>query len=153
MGPQCSTPPFARLLAMLANLAARKNAPAGTAERLLKYVDAGIAAADKDDLRWQAVKYQLLVALDRPKDLEQALREWIAADGPVNRWRLSLGYLLAEQGKLAEAIELFEAVAAADELGPAEYRTLADWYMAVEPPRRLRACDDRRLQDDRRNGG
>jgi predicted Zn-dependent protease len=121
----------ARLLTMLANLAARKNAPAGSAERLLKYVDAGIAASDKDDLRWRTVKYQLLVALDRPKELEQALREWIAAEGPLNRWRLTLGYLLAEQGKLGEAIALFEAVAATDELGPAEYRTLADWQMAV----------------------
>ena len=98
---------------------------------MLKYVDAGIAAAEWDDLRWQSIKYQLLVALDRPKDLEQVLRAWAAADGPVNRWRLALGYLLAEQGKLAQAITLFEAVAAADELGPAEHRALADWYMAV----------------------
>jgi Flp pilus assembly protein TadD len=121
----------ARYLTMLANLAARKGAAPQLADRLLKYVDAGIAAADKDDLTWQSVKYQLLVAIDRPKELEQALREWAAADGPVNRWRLALGYLLAEQGKLPEAITLFEAVAATDELGPAEYRTLADWYMVV----------------------
>ena len=120
-----------RFLTMLANLAARKNAPAQTPERLLKYVDAGIATADKDDVSWQTVKYQLLVALDRPQELERVLREWSAADGPVNRWRLLLGYLLAEQGKLAEAITLFEVVAATDELGPAEYRTLTDWYMAV----------------------
>ena len=120
-----------RMLTMLASIATRKAAPAATAERLLKYVDAGIAQSDKDDLGWKLAKYQLLVALDRPKDLEAALREWIAADGPVNRWRLTLGYLLAEQGKLTEAIDLFQAVRAADELGPAEHRTLADWYMAV----------------------
>jgi hypothetical protein len=59
------------------------------------------------------------------------MREWVRAEGPINQWRLSLGYLLAEQGKLDEAVKLFEAVAAADELGPREYRTLADWYMAV----------------------
>ena len=64
----------ARFLTTLVNLAARKMRRAGMAERLLKYVDAGIAAADKDDLSWQAVKYQLLVALDRPKALERALR-------------------------------------------------------------------------------
>jgi tetratricopeptide (TPR) repeat protein len=120
-----------RSVMMLANLAARKNAPPQAAERLLKYIDAGIAMAEKDDLSWQTMKYQLLVALDRPQELERALREWIAADGPVNRWRLSLGYLLAEQGKLAEAITMFETVAATDELGPADYQTLADWYMAV----------------------
>ena len=49
---RCSIKLFrSRFLTTLANLAARKTAPAGTAERLLKYVDAGIAAADKDDLQ------------------------------------------------------------------------------------------------------
>jgi Flp pilus assembly protein TadD len=37
---------------------------------------------------------------------------------------------LAEQGKLAEAIREFEAVEAADELDPAAYRTLSNWYLA-----------------------
>lgn len=122
----------ARHLTTLVNLAARKAAPAGTAERLLQRLDARIAAADKDDLSGQLDKYLLLVALDRPKELEQALRAWVKADGPVNRWRLALGYLLAEQGKLAEAIALFEQVRKADELGPLEYRTLAAWYLVMD---------------------
>jgi tetratricopeptide (TPR) repeat protein len=88
-------------------------------------------AMDKEDSRGRLLKYELLVALDRPKALEEALRTWIAGDGPENRWRIALGYLLAEQGKLPEAIKLFQAVAAADELGPAEYRAMADWHMAV----------------------
>jgi hypothetical protein len=120
-----------RMLVMLANFAARKGAAPQTAERLLAYVEARMAQAGVDGLRWKAIKYQLLVALDRPQPLEQSLRTWITADGPINRWRLSLGYLLAERGKLTDAIPLFEAVAANDELGPAEYRTLADWYMAA----------------------
>ena len=41
-----------------------------------------------------------------------------------------IGYLLAEQGKLPEAIREFEAVEAADELSPAAYRSLSDWYLA-----------------------
>jgi len=119
-----------RFLLTLCNLAARKDAEPALVERLLKYLDQGIALED-EDLRWKLLKYELLIALDRPKDLEQALQAWIRAEGPINRWRVSLGYLLAEQGKISEAIGLFEAVAAADELGPVEYRTLADWYMAL----------------------
>ena len=119
-----------RMLVTLSNLACRKNAETAMVQRLLKYIDQGIDL-DKENLRWKLLKYQLLIALDRPKDLEQALEGWIRGDDPDNRWKLSLGYLLAEQGKLADAIKLFEAVAASDELGPAEYHALADWYMAV----------------------
>ena len=50
------------------------------------------------------------------------------ADG---RWRTALGYLLAELGRINEAIPLFEAVEKAGDLGFAGYRTLAGWYMAV----------------------
>ena len=42
-----------------------------------------------------------------------------------------MGYLEAESGQIPAAIRLFEAVRAADELHGADYRTLADWYMAV----------------------
>ena len=77
------------------------------------------------------LKYQLLVALDRPKELEQAMQSWIKPGDADNYWRMTLAYLLAEQGKIAEAIKLFETIEAADELGPQEYRTLADWYMVL----------------------
>ena len=45
-----------RFITMLANLAARKAAPPQAAERLLRYIDAGIAMAGKDDLSWQTMK-------------------------------------------------------------------------------------------------
>src|SRR5207244_6581961 len=72
---------------------------------------------------------RLLVALDRPKELEQTRGQWTRVDDPHNRWRVALGYLLAEQGKLPEAIREFEAVEAADELSPSAYRSLSDWYL------------------------
>ena len=84
-----------------------------------------------EDTRWKAMQYELLVALDRPKDLAKRLQAWIAADDADNGWRLILGYLEAETGQIPAAIRLFEAVRAADELHGADYRTLADWYMAV----------------------
>jgi tetratricopeptide (TPR) repeat protein len=119
-----------RYLVTLANLAVRKGASAELIDRLLKYIDQGIAI-DKDDNTWKLLRYQVLIGLDRPKDLEQALRNWIQADVGDQRWRLSLGYLVAEQGRIDEAIKLFEKIEASDELGPLAYRALADWYMAT----------------------
>ncbi|HEV3435736.1 MAG TPA: VIT domain-containing protein [Gemmata sp.] len=117
-----------RALLTLTHLAARKGADAAMVERLLKHVD-GQMKDHPDDSSWRGEKYQLLVALDRPKDLEKELNQWVAGPDPENRWRLALGYLLAEQGRVAEAIKLFEAVEASDELSPKEYHNLADWYL------------------------
>jgi hypothetical protein len=119
-----------RCLATLMNLAARKSAPAGLADRVQAYLEAG-DRVDLEDIRWKALRYQLLVALDRPKELAKRLASWIAAGDADNGWRLILGYLDAESGQIPAAIRLFEAVRAADELRGGDYRTLADWYMAV----------------------
>jgi predicted Zn-dependent protease len=101
------------------------------ADRLLAYIDAAIAQVPPEDVAWKNFKYQVLVALDRPKDLEENLRAWIRVDDPLSYWRIALAYVLAEQGKLAEAVPLLEAVQTEGELGPGEYRTLADWYLAL----------------------
>jgi Flp pilus assembly protein TadD len=117
-----------RYLVTLTNLAARKGAEPALVARLLKYFDAGITGtADAD--HWKLAKYRLLVAFDRSRELEQALRQWAGEDDADNRWRVALGYLLAEQGRVAEAILQFEAVETTDELGPSAYRALADWYL------------------------
>jgi len=144
-----------RCLATLANLAARRNAKPAAVDRLLKFVDGAIADGEKnksDNTGWKLFKHNLLIALDRPKDLEAALRSWIPDEqeggrnspeqpeddftqtGPIpfSVWRISLGYLMAEQGRVKEAIELFERVEREDELGPAQYRALAGWYMVVD---------------------
>jgi Flp pilus assembly protein TadD len=115
-----------RYLVTLANLAARTSADPALIERLLKYVDKGI---DAEPERWRPAKYRLLVALDRAKDLETTLRQWTRGDDPDNRWHIALGYVLAEQGKVADAIRELEAVESADELSPSEYRSLSDWYL------------------------
>ena len=123
-----------RCLITLMNLAARKTASPELVRRTLEYLDQNIArelAAKSENQQWKLLKLELLVALDKPKDLQKALEDWIKAGDADNRWRLGLGYLLAEEGKLAEAIPRFEPVVAADELGPAEWRTLAGWYQAV----------------------
>ena len=86
-----------RCLVTLMNLAARKGAKAGLAERVLAYLEAG-DKADAEDTRWKALQYEFLVALDRPKDLAKRLQAWIAAGDADNGWRLILGYLEAEIG-------------------------------------------------------
>src|SRR5262249_40393107 len=119
-----------RYLATLMNLAARKGAEAASVERLVKYLDRGIAA-DPEDGRWKLVKYRLLIARDQPKELEQELRQRIRRGEADSRCGMALGSRMAEKGRVAEAIKQCEAVEAADELGPAAYRSLADWYMVV----------------------
>jgi Flp pilus assembly protein TadD len=120
-----------RHLATLAYLATRKNAKPEIAERLVKYYEAGIGRED-EAAYWKVKQFRLLVALDRPQALEGALRTWSKPEDADNTWRLALGYLLAEQARFNDAIALFEQVRSADELGPAEYRALAGWYMVVD---------------------
>jgi predicted Zn-dependent protease len=117
-----------RYLVMAMNLAARKGAEPVIIKRLLKYLDKGIES-DADDGRWKLSKASLLVALDRPKELEQTLRQWTRDAGADSRWRIMLGYLLAEQGRVAEAIGQFEIVEKEDELGPSAYASLAEWHL------------------------
>jgi predicted Zn-dependent protease len=119
-----------RYLAMAFYFATRKGAAAELNERALKYLDAGIAAEPAEP-GWKAAKFQLLVALDRPKDLEAALSKWVKAGDVDGRWRTALGFLLAELGRLDEAIKLAEEVEKSGDLGYAGYQALAGWYMAV----------------------
>ncbi|MBC8117785.1 MAG: tetratricopeptide repeat protein, partial [Candidatus Saccharimonas sp.] len=117
-----------RFLVTLQNLAARKGADAALVERLMKYVDQQLKDRPEDP-RWRTEKYRLLIALDRAKELEAELVRWVAGADSDNRWRLALGYLLAEQGKVPEAIKQFELVEASDELSPSAYRSLSEWYL------------------------
>ncbi|MFL5340111.1 MAG: VIT domain-containing protein [Gemmataceae bacterium] len=119
-----------RAFTTLCYLTTRPKADPALIDKLLKFVDAAIAR-EGEGATWKGVKYRLLVGLDRPKELEQDLRKWAAGGPEANHWRLTLGYLTAETGHLSEAVELFERVEAADELGPKAYRSLADWYMVL----------------------
>ncbi len=123
-----------RCLLTLMNLASRKSASPELVRRMLDFIEENIQrelAAQSENQQWKLLEFQFLVALDKPKELEKALSAWIKGGDADNRWRVALGYLLAEQGRLAEAIAHFEAVAGADELGPGEWQSLADWYQAV----------------------
>ncbi|MBN2291417.1 MAG: hypothetical protein JXM70_03270, partial [Pirellulales bacterium] len=118
-----------RVITTLSNLAVQKKAKPELIERLMKYFDEGIAT-DADNPYWKQCKYRMLIALDRPEQLEAVLRSWIEPGEADNHLRRSLAFVLAEQGKLSEAITLLETVEKSDELSPSDYRTLSGWYMA-----------------------
>ncbi len=121
-----------RALATLMNLAARKSATAAEIARLLAYIDAGIAAGGESAETWRHQKYLMLVALDRADELVAELRLWIGQSEFANHWRVVLARLVAERGEIEAAVKLFETVEHDKELSPADYRVLAEWYMALD---------------------
>ncbi len=118
-----------RAFITMMNLAARRNAKEATINRTLKYIDAGMEQGKERAALWRAMKYQLLVALDRPDELEQQLRAWVRSDESTSPWRKPLALLLAERGQLDEAIKLFEVAEKDQLLIAGDYTTLANWYL------------------------
>ena len=111
-----------------------RNGPEGASHKRGLSPFSATPLENEDDVAvfvFELLKYRLLVALDRPKELEKTLRVWIRPGDADNDWRLALGYLSAEQGQIDEAIALFEKIEAADELSPSDYRALASWYLVA----------------------
>jgi Flp pilus assembly protein TadD len=128
-----------RAFTTVMNLAARRTAQPPTIDRVQKYIDAGIekvsgtlrSVPDTGDAAdvWRNTKFRLLIALDRPDELERTLRGWIGGESSTAPWRQMLARLLAERGKIDDAITLFEASQKDKLLSAADYRLLADWYL------------------------
>ena len=118
-----------RMLALLTALAARPRADAALVNRVQKYIDAGVAA-EGDGTHWKGWKVRLLIALDKPKELETALKQWMQND-PEQTWQTMQGYLLAEQGKLEDAVRMFETAREGELLSPREHQALAAWYLVL----------------------
>ncbi len=130
-----------RAAVVLAYAATRRNATDAIRAGVLATYAAGEAAEPeaataRDEARalldWRQQTWRLLVALDDAARLEQALRGWIVPAKVESRWRIGLGYLLAETGRLAEAAKQFEAVHELDELHAGDYAVLADWYLVLD---------------------
>ena len=99
------------------------------------------AAAMAKRAAWRSTKFQFLVALDRADDLERELRTWVREDQTMSPWRQSLARLLAERGKLDEAISIFESCEKDKLLSSSDFRMLSDWYLATN-----RRADHERAQ-------
>jgi len=130
-----------RSMVTLCCLAAKKSSDPALLKRVFDYLDVGLELAakhakdapkDSDPaLYWRFQKYRLLVARDEPKQLEKALRAWVTPEKADPTWPLALGYLMAEQNRMPDAIQLFERLEKADSLGSNDLRSLANWYMVV----------------------
>jgi predicted Zn-dependent protease len=121
-----------RCMTTLTCLAARRSADKALVARVSAYMDEGLKLAPEGQNEyWREQKYRLLVARDEPQALQAALRAWIAPGKADPRWQIVLGYLLAEQSKIPEAITQFEALQKDDALRPAELQALASWYGVV----------------------
>lgn len=127
-----------RGMATLLYLATQKESKPENIDQLLNIMDQAIKEQN-GLLDWKAVKYQLLVALDRGDALEAALKEWFGAQNEFAkiRWGRSYGYILAERNQIKEAIKVFEQIQKVDELYFADYRTLADWYLVENRPEKV----------------
>ena len=121
-----------RAFAMVNYIAVRRSASPQLVERLQKYVLVGTRLDGDIAVWWKQIRFALLVALDKPDELEGELRKWIQADEFPVDWQLSLGKLLAERGKIDEAIALFETVERTSHILPSGYAALADWYLVTD---------------------
>ncbi len=140
-----------RSVLALSYIAVRRNAPEGLAERVVKLLDEHLEIEEKDSARdaaldWRYAIFRLLVALDRPADLETALRSWIVPSQVESRWRIALGYLMAELERLDEAVAEFESVARLDELAEPHYVSLAAWYLVLGDEQRRQDTLERRYR-------
>lgn len=108
--------------------ATRRATPAGLPDAAVAFLQAQ-AAKDKS---WRGHVFRLLLALDRPDALTKQLKDWIVPTQVDREWRIALGYLLAERGKLEQATASFQAVAEHNELLAPEYQVLGDWYLVLD---------------------
>ncbi|MFT7640849.1 MAG: hypothetical protein ACI9G1_002593, partial [Pirellulaceae bacterium] len=136
-----------RCMAMLCRIATLESTDEESRSRFGKYVDQRIVdsekklAANDDDLenlvyqreRWRNWKYRLLIALDEPQVLVEQLEDWTRATDVVvqNNWRIALGQIRAEQGRISDGIKLFELAEAETDLTGSELQTLAKWHLIV----------------------
>ena len=121
-----------RAYAIASYLAARRDAKKEDVQRLLKYVDVGTQLDEEHQSIWKQRKFNLLVALDQPDELQRSLSEWIRADKFPSPWKLALGRLHAERGEIDEAIKLFESARRDTQLTSPDLRALGDWYLVAD---------------------
>ena len=121
-----------RSIAILSNLAIRKSAPDALSEELLAYVQRGMQLPKSDANLWTNRYHMLLLALDRPEELEQSLRKLLRDSNDPVPLQLTLARLLAEQGKIEDAIGLAETAKSISTLSPSDLSTLAQWYLVAD---------------------
>jgi hypothetical protein len=127
-----------RTLAVVEFLAVRRSAGDELVDRVLEYVSVGCGFRKEAARPWKAAQYILMIALDRPEELERNLRSWIRNDEFPAPWQRTLAQLQAERGLISEAISLLETAGRSTQLTIADYAVLGDWYLLADQQDRYR---------------
>ena len=114
---------------MLTVLALRKDAPAAWRDKIARFIDEGVKLPEPLASAWRRIKFRTLVAFDDATALERNLRAWIQVDEAPKPWQTSLAKLLAEQGKIDDAIQLMESAEKSAGLSNTDYLALSRWYL------------------------
>ncbi|WP_162275850.1 VIT domain-containing protein [Roseimaritima ulvae] len=131
-----------RALAVVSYLAARRSAPPALVQRVSEYIEVGAELDSADRFWWRERLYDWLIVLDQSETLRSKLTAWIETDPLPERWQRDLARLEAELGNIDTAIRLMESARQTTRLAPADYLTLADWYLVAE---RRQAYEQARL--------
>jgi len=118
-----------RAEAVLSYVAVRPGTPDAVRDGILALFWERATAQERGEGRFPL--FRLLVALDRPSELEGLLGKWIEPGSVESRWRIAYAYLRAETGHLAEAADLLEKVADLGELPDSGFTSLADFLLAL----------------------
>ncbi len=129
-----------RTVLVLDYAATRRGAEPEAGDRTEALLRARLADPLDERLDWHYELFRLLLALDREEALETTLRAWIEAEPGNVLWRTALGQVLAASGRLADAAVAFEAASAVATLAPAEYESLATWYLVLGDDARREAA-------------
>lgn len=132
-----------RLLKSLLHLAAKAKAPPAQVQRLLKLFEEHQQlqadrlknpdqAAKMRILNGQQLQYELLLARDMPKELQEALQRFIKLQDETGYWRRQLARVYAELNKLEAGVQLLEELERADLLTSEDCRSLSVWYHALD---------------------
>jgi len=124
-----------RCALVMAYASTRRGVAKSVGDAALAYYSTELTKNEKT-LDWRYQIFRLMIALDRTDALAAHLREWIVPEKAETTWRRSLGYLLAERGKLKDAVEVFEGVESADELSSSDYAALASWHLVLGDDKR-----------------
>lgn len=101
------------------------------AAEILTYLRQGAKIDGVAPRAWRAAEFAVLIAVDRPQELEQRLRHWLQHDDHTAPWRRHLGHLLAELDRLDEAITLYEEAGRKDRLTATDWKQLSVWQHAL----------------------
>jgi hypothetical protein len=120
--------PTAQRLTVLKRLCLTNRVPPAHTATLLAYL-ADASVRGPETRVWRLHQLSLLLMLDRGQELETALARWVQDDPAEPIWRIALGYCLARQDRLVEAIAQFEVAAEPFGLPGREARLLSAWRL------------------------